>query len=227
VSGKFADATTVAIEPGLYGRTADIRYTTDGTEPTAKSAAYRGPIPLSATTNIKAVILSAGGRAGPAAATTIEVDDHTAPTVTRVDAMFKSPTLIVQFSEPVDPATAIASSFTVEPATEATTTVDWVHGILQSERDLVIASRPLEATTFEVDGTRWAYVFYESGLSVNVLYGLADGAKRAVGFKLSDGMDVPDELADRFRFARQKSKLAGTIRGSYFVIKDEHLPVPA
>ena len=118
-------------------------------------------------------------------------------------------------------------AFTVQPATEATTTVDWVHGILQSERDLVIASQPLEATTFEVDGTRWAYVFYESGLSVNVLYGLADGAKRAVGFKLSDGMDVPEELADRFKFARQKSKLAGTIRGSYFVIKDEHLPVPA
>ena len=35
-------------------------------------------------------------------------------------------------------------------------------------------------------------------------------------------MDVPDELASRFKFARQKSKLAGTIRGSYFVIKGEH-----
>jgi RNA polymerase sigma factor (sigma-70 family) len=35
--------------------------------------------------------------------------------------------------------------------------------------------------------------------------------KRAVGFKLSDGMEVPAELADaRFKFARQKSKLAGT-----------------
>jgi hypothetical protein len=42
-----------------------------------------------------------------------------------------------------------------------------------------------------------------------------------VGFKLSDGMDVPEELGS-FKFARQKSKLAGTIRGSYFVIKKEH-----
>ena len=67
-----------------------------------------------------------------------------------------------------------------------------------------------------------AYVFYESGLSINVMYEIADGGKRAVGFKLSDGMDVPDELADRFKFARQKSKLAGTIRGSYFVIKGEY-----
>ena len=44
------------------------------------------------------------------------------------------------------------------------------------------------------------------------------GGKRAVGFKLSEGMDVPDELSS-FNFARQKSTLAGVIRGSYFVIK--------
>ena len=45
--------------------------------------------------------------------------------------------------------------------------------------------------------------------------------KQAVGFKLSDGMEVPAELS-AFKFVRQKSKLAGTIRGSYFVIKGEH-----
>ena len=49
-----------------------------------------------------------------------------------------------------------------------------------------------------------------------------DKKKRAVGFKLSDGMEVPEELASRFKFARQKSKLAGTIRGSFFVIKGEY-----
>jgi hypothetical protein len=97
-----------------------------------------------------------------------------------------------------------------------------VHRILRDERDLVIASRPLEATTFEVDGIRWAYVFYENGLSINVMYTIDGPTKRAVGFKLSDGMDVPEELASRFKFARQKSKLAGTIRGSYFVIKGEY-----
>jgi hypothetical protein len=112
--------------------------------------------------------------------------------------------------------------FTVEPADEAAATVDYVHRVLKEERDLVIASRPLEATTFEVDGTRMAYVFYESGLAINVMYGLAEGGKRAVGFKLSDGMEVPEELASRFKFARQKSKLAGTIRGSFFVIKGEY-----
>lgn len=111
--------------------------------------------------------------------------------------------------------------FTVEPADDAADVVERVHRILREERGIVIASRPLEVTTFEVDGMRMDYVFYESGLSINVMYTLADAKKRAVGFKLSDGMDVPDELS-AFKFARQRSKLAGTIRGSYFVIKGEY-----
>ena len=112
--------------------------------------------------------------------------------------------------------------FTVEPADDAKAAVDWVHGILKDERDIIIASRPLEATAFEVDGIRMAYVFYESGLSINVMYTIDDAGKRAVGFKLSEGMDVPAELASKFKFARQNSKLAGTIRGSFFVIKGEY-----
>jgi len=111
--------------------------------------------------------------------------------------------------------------FTVEPASVAKDAVEWVHKILEEERGIVIASPPLEATAFEVENIKMAYVFYESGLSINVMYGLDEGGKRAVGFKLSEGMDVPEELAS-FKFARQKSKLAGTIRGSYFVIKNEH-----
>ena len=75
---------------------------------------------------------------------------------------------------------------------------------------------------FQVEDLKWTYVFYESGLSINVLWPLDNPKKRAVGFKLSDGMDVPEELESRFKFARQKSKLAGTIRGSYFVIKGAH-----
>lgn len=118
--------------------------------------------------------------------------------------------------------TKYGHAFTVSPAAEAQDTVERVARILKEERDLVIGSRPLEATSFEVDGLRMDYVFYESGLSINVMYSIEDGGKRAVGFKLSDGMEVPEELADKFKFARQKSKLAGTIRGSYFVIKGEY-----
>ncbi len=112
--------------------------------------------------------------------------------------------------------------FTVEPASDAQATIDWVNRILQEERDIVISSPPLEATAFQVENIRMAYVFYESGLSINVMYTIDDPKKRAVGFKLSEGMEVPSELASRFKFARQKSKLAGTIRGSYFAFKNEY-----
>jgi hypothetical protein len=112
--------------------------------------------------------------------------------------------------------------FTVEPAGQATATIDWVHDILKKERDIVISSPPFEATAFRVENVRIAYVFYENGLSINVMYDMDDPKKRAVGFKLSDGMEAPAELASRFKFARQKSKLAGTIRGSFFVINGEY-----
>jgi len=113
-------------------------------------------------------------------------------------------------------------TFVVEPAVDAADTIERVRHILAEERDITIASPPLEATSFQVETLRFDYVFYESGLSINVMYDVEDPKKRAVGFKLSDGMDIPDELVDRFKFARQRSKLAGTIRGSFFVIKGEH-----
>jgi hypothetical protein len=56
------------------------------------------------------------------------------------------------------------------------------------------------------------------------MYTVDDPNTRAVGFKLSEGMEVPAELASRFKFARQKSKLAGTLRGSYFDFKSDYLP---
>ncbi|MFN8024531.1 MAG: phage tail protein [Acidimicrobiales bacterium] len=115
-------------------------------------------------------------------------------------------------------------TFTTEPASSAsaTATIAWVHDVIRRERGFEIESTPLEACTFEVDRTKMAYVFYENGLAVNVMYTLDGPTKRAVGFKLSDGMEIPPELESRFKFARQKSKLAGTIRGSFFVIKGEH-----
>lgn len=112
--------------------------------------------------------------------------------------------------------------FTVTSASEDPETLGYVNRVLADERDLVIAARPLEVSAFEAGGFRMAYVFYESGLAINVMYGIKDGDKRAVGFKLSEGMEVPEELATRFKFARQKSKLAGVIRGSFFVIKGEY-----
>ncbi|WP_160725141.1 phage tail protein [Bacillus sp. USDA818B3_A] len=113
--------------------------------------------------------------------------------------------------------------FTVVPASESQETLDYVKQILKEERDIEFAAKPLETSRFRVENINWTYVFYEDGLEVNVLY-TVDGPKpkRAVGFKLSEGMEVPKELEGKFKFARQKSKLAGTIRGSFFVIKGEY-----
>ena len=109
--------------------------------------------------------------------------------------------------------------FTTISASEGKDILDYIENILRTERNLVFESKPLEVSQFVVEGIKMSYVFYESGLTINVMY---SDAKKAVGFKLSDGMEIPLELVDKFKFARQKSKLAGTIRGSYFVIKGEY-----
>lgn len=112
--------------------------------------------------------------------------------------------------------------FTVVPASESQETLDYVNHILKKERDIEFAAKPLETSQFQVENIKWTYVFYEDGLSVNVMYTVDDPKKRAVGFKLSEGMEVPKELEGKFKFARRKSKLAGVIRGSFFVIRGEY-----
>jgi hypothetical protein len=112
--------------------------------------------------------------------------------------------------------------FTTVPADESRETLDYVSRILKEERGIEFAAKPLETSRFQVENIKWAYVFYRNGLEVNVMYTVDDKKKRAVGFKLSEGMDVPKELEEKFKFAKQKSKLAGTIRGSFFVIKGEY-----
>ena len=113
------------------------------------------------------------------------------------------------------------ADFVTKPADKAAKLIKYVSKVLL-EREIEIKSEPLEAAELIVDGIRWTHVFYKSGLAVNVLYTLEPGGKRAVGFKLSEGMPVPKELADRFKFATMKSKLAGNIRGTFFVVKGEY-----
>lgn len=109
--------------------------------------------------------------------------------------------------------------FIVQSAEESQETIDFVNHVLKTERGLEFSAKPLETSRFQVENIKFAYVFFEDGLGINVMYTVDDPKKRAVGFKLSEGMEVPTELADKFKFARQKSALAGTIRGSFFVIK--------
>ncbi|MFD0589277.1 phage tail protein [Paenibacillus sp. GCM10027627] len=113
-------------------------------------------------------------------------------------------------------------TFEVVPASESQDNLDYANRVLKEERGIEFAAKPLETSRFQVENIQFTYVFYEDGLSINVMYTVDDPKKRAVGFKLSEGMEIPQELAEKFKFARQKSKLAGTIRGSFFVIKGEY-----
>ena len=89
--------------------------------------------------------------------------------------------------------------FTVEPASDAQAAIDWVHRILKEERDIVIASPPLEATDFEVENIRWPEVFYENGLAINVLYTL-------------DNRKSQDFTADRTRLHEAVERFAPGFR---------------
>src|ERR1044072_255852 len=85
--------------------------------------------------------------------------------------------------------------YVTEPAAKAKKTIDWVHRILEEERGIVIASPPLEASDVHLENSRWPEVCNESGLAINVLWPEDDPGKRAVGCKLSEGMDTPEELS--------------------------------
>ena len=118
--------------------------------------------------------------------------------------------------------------YTTYPAAEKPDLVALIKQILKEERDLVFESPILEVALYEDDDLFWPEFYYESGMVLNLLYekhGTSEGKppKRAVGIKLSEGMPVPAELEGKFKFARQRSKLAGEICGSFFVVKQEWL----
>ena len=113
-------------------------------------------------------------------------------------------------------------AFEVSPASENKEALSYAENILKTERNIIFGATPLEVSQFQVENIQFTYVFYESGLAINVMYTVDNPKKRAVGFKLCEGMPVPPELEGKFKFATQKSKLAGSIRGSFFVIKGEY-----
>ncbi|MCL2681649.1 MAG: phage tail protein [Streptococcaceae bacterium] len=116
--------------------------------------------------------------------------------------------------------------YVTEPASEHKELADWLKKLLKEERDLEFSAQLLEVAIYEDDDVYWPEFYFEDGMVLNVLYEKTapEGKKpkRAVGIKLSVGMDVPKELEEKgFKFARQRSKLAGEVRGSFFVLKQE------
>jgi len=60
------------------------------------------------------------------------------------------------------------------------------------------------------------YIFYESGLSVNVMYSLTDPKKRAVGFKLRS-MEVLKELDEKSSSQNKNQNFAGNNPWFFFL----------
>lgn len=59
--------------------------------------------------------------------------------------------------------------FKTTPAGESRVTVDYVSKVLREERDITIDSELLETSSFQIENTRFTYVFYKSGIVINLL----------------------------------------------------------
>ncbi len=104
VSGDPNDAMSVRLAPELYWREGAIRYTTDGSDPTATSSVYAAPFMLSESKTVKAAMVGADGKSGKVSSLDVKVNDTTAPTLLRTETCFGSRRVIFTFSEPLDPS---------------------------------------------------------------------------------------------------------------------------
>ncbi len=137
------DTTPVTIEPGLYWSRGSIRYTTDGSAPSATSPVFDSPLEIDAPTSISAAVFDDAGRAGPMAKATFDVHDSTPPSVTRVLSSYQSKVVTILFSERV--GTVTKDHFSIEPHIDVTSVEP------SSKRRairLVLASPPTEGTPY-------------------------------------------------------------------------------
>ncbi|MBX3120464.1 MAG: chitobiase/beta-hexosaminidase C-terminal domain-containing protein [Fimbriimonadaceae bacterium] len=104
--GTFSDTISVSLTPPLYWYKNGLRYTTDGSNPTAQSPVYRGPISVSDPTTIKAAMIRPDGKMGEVASVRLNVNDTTAPKIVSVSSPKALGMVRVVFSEKVSKATA-------------------------------------------------------------------------------------------------------------------------
>lgn len=102
VDGKPGDTQIVSIEPPILGLDDQLRYTLDGSEPGARSMAYKGPISIASPTTLAARIIDASGVFGPVAKLRVETTDNTPPSIVSVQAWPEAGVARIRMSEPVD-----------------------------------------------------------------------------------------------------------------------------
>ncbi|MEW6201490.1 MAG: glycoside hydrolase family 38 C-terminal domain-containing protein [bacterium] len=115
--GRHNDSIFVSILPPWYSNYDEIRYTTDGSDPTPNSALYSTPLLVTGKTAIRARAFGRDGRSGLIGASEYDVNDVTPPRIESVIAFGLAPSVIVGFSEPVDKTSAErAENFSIAPA---------------------------------------------------------------------------------------------------------------
>lgn len=128
--GTFTSPQTISLSVSVSGST--IRYTTDGSSPTATSPVYTGPITVSTTTNIKAVAFRSGWTQSPSSTSTYTINYGTlaAPTFSAGTGTYEGS---VNVGLSAEPGTTIryttngseptsASAFYTQPLTVSATT---------------------------------------------------------------------------------------------------------
>ena len=113
-------------------------------------------------------------------------------------------------------------AFTVVPASESQDTLDYVNRILKEERDIEFAAKPWRRRASRWRASGWPTC------STRTAFRSTSCTRSTIPRSAPSASSSPRawrcraELEGKFKFARQKSKLAGTIRGSFFVIKGEY-----
>lgn len=108
--GEYHDATEVRIDPPLYWKKGGLRYTTDGSEPTASSAVYAGPFMLYRPATVKSAEVDESGKMGPISSASIRVNDTTSPAVLAATSAKALGVMRLRFSEAVEKASAESAS---------------------------------------------------------------------------------------------------------------------
>jgi len=114
---KFNTVTAITLVPPLYHWPGDLRFTLDGSDPTADSVAYVEPFLADDTVNLAVAQIDRNGKIGPVVRGTVEIHDHSSPELINVLTLNSGNAVTLTFSKPVGLATAVdANNYAVEPS---------------------------------------------------------------------------------------------------------------
>ncbi|MBI1335173.1 MAG: alpha-mannosidase [Armatimonadetes bacterium] len=101
-SGASSEGVDVTLTPPLYWKGDNLRYTTDGSKPTAKSLRYTGPIFVGRPTTIKVAQINDNGTSGPVAEKRVEARDSVPPKLVTGTIIRSLGFVSMAFSEPIN-----------------------------------------------------------------------------------------------------------------------------